>query len=237
MTRHPLLTEQDRIERERRKASEARLDLDVEAFVKQVKALPVFKDCPRSIRHTKVVLVHTAFTTGGRAHGNRMARIRVTFAPVMGNNGKTEEENYRTRLAWTLETVVHELVHCALPDYTNHNERFRLVLARAVRELWGIEVDPNPAGENGRVARYGLDAIIEAKLEEALAAGAVDYPRRVEAPKPPRAVVMASLVEKRAAHAAKMLDKAEKRAKAAQRVLSKWRKKVNYYERQAARKP
>lgn len=46
------------IERARRAASKARLDLDVDTFVRAVKALPVFRDCPRSIKRTKVVLVH-----------------------------------------------------------------------------------------------------------------------------------------------------------------------------------
>ena len=239
MTRHPQLTEIDRVMRKRREASRARLDLDFDAFVVQVKALPVFADCPRSIKNTTAQLVHTSFdhNSGGRAHGNARVRIRVSFSPSPSGEALTEEK-YRSNLAWLLETTVHELVHCALPSGTVHNERFRRTLARAVRELWGIEVDPNPTSVHVRPGQYELDHNIERILEDRLAEG-LDYPRRVVASKPPkpsRAEVMSKVVEKRAAHAAKMFAKAEKRAKAAQRTLTKWRQKARYYERQAAKK-
>ena len=57
---------------------------------------------------------------------------------------------------------------------------------------------------------------------------------RAEAPKPSRSELAAKLIEKRAAHAVKMMGRAEKRSKAAQRTLTKWREKVRYYERKAA---
>lgn len=67
----------------------------------------------------------------------------------------------------------------------------------------------------------------------------IGYPLRevpTEAPESSRAELSTALVEKRAAHAVKMMSRAEKRSKAAQRTLTKWREKVRYYERQAARR-
>jgi len=222
---HPHLTAMERVARTRRKFVRAWLPIDVPTFVKQVKALPVFKDCPRSIARTKVEIVYTAHSSGGIAHGNRKARVRVSPS---------------TDLAHVLETIVHELVHCALPDGVVHGERFRLTLARTVRELWGIDVDPNPKDDSGRVSRYGLDHIIEGRLRDMIVLGQVTYPMR-EAPVEEdtatrRRAASEALVTKRAAHAATMLARAEKRSKAAQRALTKWRAKVRYYERQAAKR-
>jgi len=225
MARHPHLTEMDRVARARRKASREALDLDVETFVRQVKALPVFADCPRPIARTRVVLVHSAFQHGGRAHGNRMARIRVSPS---------------TPLWWVLETIVHELVHCALPARVSHNERFRLTLARAVRELWGLDVDPNPKEQSGRVARYGLDKRIEQHLECELAEGRLPYPRLApEAPEAREARLVAEArdrIDTRARHAARMLALAQTRLKRAKTIERKWRLRVQRYERAAAKR-
>ncbi len=48
--RHPHLTEMDRIARVRHKESSEKPDLDVDAFARQVKALPVFRDFARARR-------------------------------------------------------------------------------------------------------------------------------------------------------------------------------------------
>ncbi len=224
--RHPHLTEMDRVARARRKESREKLDLDVDAFVRQVKALPVFKDCPRSIVKTKVVFMHSAFGSSGWAHGNKVARIRTTFASLLGGSDQTEEGAYTKRLAWLLDTIVHELVHCALPDKTGHNERFRLTFARAVRELWGLEVDPNPKNETGRVACYGLDGLIESHLESELREGRLIYPKQAPAPAPDESATKALRRAIRAAHASKMLAKAETRLKRAETIAKKWRAKV-----------
>lgn len=222
---HPHLVAINKVARERREFVRAWLPLDIPTFVAQVKALPVFKDCPRSIAKTKVELIYTAFQTGGRAHGNRLARIRVSpSAP----------------LVWLLETIVHELVHCALPDYTGHNERFRLTLARAVKELWNIEVDPNPKETSGRVARYGLDHFIEGVLEGELHEGRLQYPLRAlpaegEA-EARRKTESDARVEQRAAHATRMLTRADTRLKRAKTLEKKWRLKVQRYEKIAAKK-
>lgn len=228
--RHPQLTEIDRIARARRRESREKLDLDVEAFVRQVKALPVFKDCPISIAKTKVKFTHTAFSSSGYAHGHSVARIRSSFAPTLGDVGKAPEDIYRTRLAWLLDTVVHELVHCALPDRTVHNERFRLTMARAVRELWGLEVDPSPKSESGRVPVYGLDDVIEKRIEAGLLDGTIIYPKLVlETPEDVVAEKKAARVAQqvaKAAHAAKMLAKAETRLKRAETIAKKWRTRV-----------
>ena len=209
--RHPHLTEMDRVARARRKESREKLDLDVDAFVRQVKALPVFKDCPRSIARTRVAIVNTAFGYGGRAHGNRMARVRVSLS---------------TPVWWVLETIVHELVHCALPDGTGHNERFRRTLARAVNELWGVVVDPNSKSPTGYVARYGLDTLIENHLECEIREGRLDYPRRVPEVAADELATKALRRAIRAAHASKMLAKTETRLKRAETIAKKWRAKV-----------
>lgn len=228
--RHPQLTELDRVARARRKQSRENLDLDVEAFIREVKALPVFKDCPRSITRTKVVFTHTAFVSGGYSHGQKMARVRATFAPAIGDTGKAPADIYLERVAWLLDTIVHELVHCALPDRTVHNERFRRTLARAVRELWGFEVDPNPKSASGRVARYGLDDVIERHLEECLRNGTLTYPKLVRAAPEDAASVKeaARRAQKtaRAAHASKMLARAETRLRRAETIAKKWRARV-----------
>lgn len=223
--RHPHLVSMDRIARSRRTLVRAWLPLDVPAFVAQVKALPVFKDCPRSIARTKVQIVYSAFATGGRAHGNRLARIRVSPS---------------ADLAWTLETIVHELVHCALPSRIGHNERFRLTLARAVRELWGVEVDPNPINVNGRVLTYTIDYKIEERLREALDIGLLSYPKR-EMPTEEEVAAQKKAandarIEQRAAHAARMLAQASTRLKRAKTIERKWRAKVQRYERIAAKR-
>jgi hypothetical protein len=211
-------------ERTRRQLAASGMDLDVPTFVRQVKALPVFKDCPRPIKRTEVVVIPSAHAYGGRAHGNRMVRIR--FSPA-------------TTASWLLETIVHELVHAALPSGENHGERFRLTLARAARELWGIDIpaDAIPKGGNGRARRYGLDGLIETALEPIVLAGG--YPKRavvavdrVEA----RKLALAALVEKRAAHATRMLERAERRLKLARTVRARWQKRAAYYERVAAKK-
>ena len=226
--RHPQLTEMDRIARQRRKESREKLDLDVDAYIRQVKALPVFKDAPRSIAHTKVVLTHTAFGQSGYAHGNKRALIRSTFAPLLGDllDGHTQEAAYQKRIVWLLNTIVHELVHCALPDRTVHNERFRLTLARATRELWGFEVDPNPKTGAGRVACYGLDLVIEERLELELREGRVSYPKLVPVAPESKEAARAAQRAARAAHAAQMLAKAETRLKRAETIAKKWRARV-----------
>jgi hypothetical protein len=221
---HPHLLAIGRAAGARRKLAASGMDLDVPAFVRQVKALPVFKDCPHPITRTKVVVVPSAYTGGGYAHGNRMVRIR--FAPT-------------TTASWLLGTIVHELVHAALPSGANHGERFRLTLARAARELWGIEVSMEavPRGKNGQAHRYGLDDLIEKALEPIALAGG--YPKRVVVVvdrAETRKRALGALVEKRAAHAARMLAKADRKLKLARTVRAKWQKRTAYYERVAAKR-
>jgi len=224
MMHHPHLVDMNRIARDRVKLVREWLPLDVPAFVEQVKALPVFKDCPVSIAKTEVRIVYSAFSSGGRAHGNRLARIRVSPS---------------TPLVWLLETIVHELVHCALPRRVSHNERFRRTLARAAKELWGIEVDPNPKNENGKTLCYALDSEIERALHAALDAGTLVYPKRdvptEKAREAQNKATREARIEQRAAHAARMLARAETRLKRAKTLERKWRLKVQRYERIAAK--
>jgi len=87
------------------------------------------------------------------------------------------------------------------------------------------------------VIAYGMDEVIRKRLDEMIQEGVVDtFPPKALPETPARAERLAGLVERRQAHVLKMLARAEKRTKAAQRALTKWRAKVNYYERQAARK-
>ena len=221
---HPHKLEIARKERERRVAARAAFDIDTDALAQQMKSLPVFRDCPRPIRGTRVVIVYTAYATGGYAHGNRMVRIRVSSA---------------TKLEWLMMAMLHELVHAALPARVCHNERFRRTLARAAFEMWGISTDPNPKEANGRVARYGLDRILEASLKRLLETG-LGYPQRAPVAEGDKELRQrerrARLVEKRSAHAARMLRKAARRLKIARTVERRWRTKVQRYERIAAKR-
>jgi hypothetical protein len=62
------------------------------------------------------------------------------------------------------------------------------------------------------------------------------YPPEPAKPKPSRAEKTAALVDKRAAHAAKMLAKAERKLKLAKTVHKRWAEKVCYYERVTAKR-
>lgn len=163
---------------------------------------------------------HTAWNAcGGRAW---QKKIRVYGGPT-------------STPANVLEVVIHELCHVALPARHHHDERFRRVFQRAVREAWGIEA-PLTAPARAGCKAYGVGDLVREKLEQLIADGAVT----VHAPKPvqktPRSKLAEALREKRAAHAETMLRRAEKRLKIAKTVQRRWAQKVRYYERVAARK-
>ena len=173
-----------------------------------------------------------------------IVKFEVAHRMELGTRGTAWPRRRRLRVAAgpdatperVLEVLVHEMVHLAVPSDTHHGERFRLTFRRACRELWGIEV-PLDAPARGGVIAYGMGDIASELLREKIARGEIElFPPTKKAPKPSRAERTSELVEKRAAHAVKMLARAEKRSKAAQKALTKWRVKVNYYERQAARK-
>jgi hypothetical protein len=174
-------------------------------------------------------------------------KLEVAHRMELGTRGTAFLSQRRLRVAAgadatperALEVLVHEMCHLALPnDGHHHGERFRRVFKRACQELWGIDVPLDVPARQGCIA-YGMGDIATAALQEKIALGEIRlFPPtpKVEAPKPSRAELAAKVVEKRAAHAVRMMTRAEKRTQAAQRALTKWRAKVNYYERQAARK-
>jgi len=166
-------------------------------------------------------------TVGHKANGHfsghakpRSRKIRVAFGPA----AKPEH---------VLEVLVHEMCHCACPPREWHGERFRLTLRRAASELWGIDV-PLLTGKNRgeeRNAAYAMDRLIMTELEKKIALGGVDlFPPAPKAPKPSRAELSKKLVEKRAAHATKMLARAVARLRRAETIEKKWRAKVRRYK-------
>ena len=201
---------------------------DVAKLLAALKKLPVFRDTPHSVRNVKLDL--------GRGRGEwcsgraflRQHRLRL----VVGESANG---------AQVAEVLLHELVHLALPSGVAHSSRFRLTLARAAREAWGIAVDPSPAPHapsptrpRGWISAYVLDGLIQADLLALLASGSVVLPMlpyRSE-----RKIALAKLVEKRAEHAVRMLVTAERRLKLARSLERKWKQKVSYYERSAAKK-
>lgn len=173
-------------------------------------------------------------------------RLEVAHRMELGTRGTARPRQRRLRVAAgpdvtperVLEVLVHEMCHLAVPHDVQHGERFRRVFKRACLELWGIDVPLDPPARGGVIA-YGMSDLATAALREKIARGEAElFPPtpKTEAPKPSRAELAAKVVERRAAHAVKMLVRAEKRTKAAQKALTKWREKVRYYERQAARK-
>jgi hypothetical protein len=211
--------------------------IDLTGTLRQLAALPVFADCPQSVRRGVKLDVVRSFThwgVGGTAY-MRERRIRIRIP-------------HFAHAAEMLEVLLHELTHLALPNSEHHGERFRRTLARAAREAWGIEVEPNPpAGvweidtldrpldpPRRKISAYVLDSNIQAALKPLVESGTVTFP--FPKPKPTRAESSSALVEKRAAHAAKMLARAERRLKLARTVSAKWKAKVRYYERAAAKR-
>lgn len=217
----------------RREASKRRKLGHVVAGVDVRKAFALYRAKPPFVgnlgRHVKLTVGHRAESRWS-GHAKTYSRsIRVAYGPS-------------ATAADVLEILAHEMCHLACPKREGHGERFRLTLRRAARELWGIEA-PLLAGKNRGVevnAAYAMDRLILKELNAKLERGELDLtPFAPDAPAP-KAVDLsrrrAALVEKRAAHAARMLARAEKRTKAAQRSLTKWRTKVRYYEKVAAKR-
>lgn len=212
--------------RERRKRGHVVAGVDVNRAFTLYRVFPPFA-CNIG-RHVKLTVGHRAEARWS-GHAKPYSRaIRVAYGPD-------------ATAADVLEILVHEMCHLVCPPREAHGERFRLVLRRAARELWGIEVPLLKSSERGSEpnAAYAMDRIILDELNARLARGELDllpFTPGPTAAKPDRVVVLQALVEKRALHAVKMLARAEKKAKAAQRVLTKWRTKARYYEKVAAKK-
>lgn len=218
----------------RRKLGAVAAGVDIKKALAAYRKLPPFVG---NLGHVKLKVGHHAESKySGHAKTYRR-ELRVAYGP-----SATKAE--------VLEVLMHEMVHLACPRREAHGERFKLTLRRAARELWGIEVPMVQGKDRGdeHNAAYAMDRLIMKALEGLIAEGKVETfpyvsganPRsgggevrdsEASGAKGPRKL---TLVEKRAAHAVKMLMRAEKRAQAAQRTLKKWRQKVRYYERVAA---
>lgn len=198
----------------------------VAAGVDIKKAFAAYRKLPPfvgNLGHVKLVVGHRAEAKWSGHAKTYRRQIRVAYGP-----SATKAE--------VLEVLMHEMVHLACPRREGHGERFKLTLRRAARELWGIEVPIIQGKDRGdrHNAAYAMDRLIMTALEGLIADGKAEtfpYEPETKTKRPP-----VNLVEKRAAHAVKMLARAEKRAKAAQRTLTKWRTKVRYYEKQAAKR-
>lgn len=207
----------------RRESPRVLAGVDIDAAVAHLQGLPVLVEL-LGRRPVKVDVGHHADGgCGGRAFP-RQRKIRVYSGPDVTP-------------ARVLEVVVHELCHVATPLH-GHDERFRRVFQRAVREAWGVEVPIDVNRGWHKNASYHMGEIIVEVLTAKIAAGEVllwEYaPLPVE--KAPRAELAQERVEKRAAHAVAMLKQSERRLKIAKTVHRRWVAKVGYYERQAAKR-
>jgi hypothetical protein len=205
----------------RRKLGHVAAGVDLDKAFAAYRKIPPFVG---NLGHIKLSVGHrTEARWSGHAATYRRS-LRVAYGP-----SATKAE--------VLEVLMHEMVHLACPRREHHGERFKLTLRRAARELWGIEVPMVQGKDRGdeHNAAYAMDRLIMTALEGLVAEGKVETFPYEPKPKKPK-VPSGALVERRAAHAVKMLTRSEKRAQAAQRTLSKWRQKVRYYERQAAKR-
>lgn len=211
VTGHPL-SRRALVARHRRTIPRVLGGVDVDKAVAAMRKLPVFRDhpLPRKIR----VDVGLRETRGVRGTAwPHEDRIRVAGFP-------------ETAPAYVLEVVLHELVHLACPTGEHHGERFRRVFARAVREMWSIEVPIDPPDPG----RYGNKSYAQGRLVvEALKGRPHDFAPDPPTPEKPRHEIIDGRVQARAEHARKMLKKAATRRKRAETIEKKWKAKVAYY--------
>ncbi len=207
----------------RRETPRALAGVDVDAAVAHLQGLPVLVGLIGK-RPVKVDVGHHAEGgCGGRAWP-RQRKIRVYGGPD-------------TTPARVLEVVVHELCHVATPRH-GHDERFRRVFQRAVREAWGVEVPIDVERDWHKNASYRMGEIVITELTVKIMRDELNLSVYATKPveKAPRAELVQERVEKRAAHAVTMLRKAERKLALAKTVRARWAKKVGYYERQAAKR-
>lgn len=208
---------------ERRKLGPVAAGVDIQKAFAAYRKLPPFAG--NLGRHIKITVGHRAEARWSGHAATYSRALRVAYGP-----SATKAE--------VLEVLVHEMCHLACPKREAHGERFRLTLRRAAKELWGIEAPLLKSSERGENhnASYAMDGLIMAELEKLVAAGKVDtFPHEPKAA-PSRSERTMALVEKRAAHAAKMLARAETRLKRAATIAKKWRAAVRRYERTAAKR-
>jgi len=202
--------------------------LDVDKIIAWMLTLPVFVELipkRRRGRKLQVEVVHLASKLyRGTAYWSRF-KVRISGGPLITQ-------------AHVLMICIHELTHIATPR-AHHNERFRRVLQRAVREAWGFEVSLDTERGYRSCIAYAMDQVVVRSLEVMIKAETLDvtaFAPDAAPTKLPRAVASLALVEKRGAHAQTMLLKAERRLKLAKTVQQRWARKVRYYEKQAAKR-
>lgn len=202
--------------------------VDVDEAVEHLRRVEPLKSLlPR--RRIRVDVGHTTHRGDGGCGGRAFISKTRPRMRVYGGADVVPER--------VLEVVLHELCHLALPAGVSHGERFRRTFARAVREAWGIEVPVDGDREGYANYSYRMGWLVIEQLRGLIASGSVNiYPPEPAQPKPSRAERNAQLIEKRAAHAAKMLAAAERKLKLAKTVHARWRTKVSYYERVAAKR-
>lgn len=216
-------TLQRAVAKRKRETPRALMGVDVDAAVADIRTTPVLADLLGRKKITVDVGHCMSGGCGGRAW-RRRRKIRVYSGP-------------EASVGRVLEVVLHELCHLAVDDH-GHGERFRRVFARAVREAWGVEVPIDVDRGAYQNISYAMGERVWKALDELISAGCCinTYPAAPPKPETPRAERTAALVEKRAAHAAKMLAQAERRLKIAKTVHQRWRAKVSYYDRVAAKR-
>lgn len=186
--------------------------IDVDKAVARMRQLPVFKDhrLPRKIQ------IDVGFSELQHIRGTAW-----THQDRMRVQGFPESPPHHV-----VDTILHELVHLACPVSEHHGERFRRVYARAVRELWEIDVPVTPPIGHHSCFAYAQGALVVAALKgRDFSAFAPDPPK----PKKPRHEAINEKVRGRAEHTKKMLKKATTRRKRAETLEKKWKQKVAYY--------
>ena len=150
------------------------------------------------------------------------------------------------------ETLLHEIVHCALPVRERHGELFCRRLIACAREAFGLDLDTAsllelPRGRHSKVA-YAIDEAIVGAMEAARVGARLreSAETRFEPPPPEtefdilarqatmqaaREAKAAARIAAREAHARKKLVEWQRKVEAAKQAASKWRVKVRYYER------
>lgn len=126
--------------------------VDIDRAVTEFRKLPVFREypIPTPLRVDVSVYAHRPTRFRGTAF-YKSGRIRI----MAGRE---------TSPARILEVVLHELVHMAVPGH-GHDELFRKVFARAVREAWVLEIPIDlRSAHRGHLRAYAMGDYLVGKL-------------------------------------------------------------------------
>lgn len=166
----------------------------------------------------------------------------------MGRNEITMRMSVNASVEGVIETLLHEMVHCAGPANENHGELFCRRLIACAREAFGLNLDTAalldvPIGRHSRRA-YAIDESIVTHMREAAVVlnlradiNVAFKPAPVETEEQiaaERTKKREYLIAKRREHAAAKLAEWEREIKRAKALAQKWRTKVRYYEKREA---